>query len=441
MQLFNTLSQRVETLNRLGDEVTLYVCGVTPYDTTHLGHAFVNVVYDTLVRYLRWRGQPVRYVQNVTDIDDDILRKARELGTTWDALGDKEIELYLADLRALNVEPPTFYVRASETVPTMIELIERLLRQGLAYERDGWVYFRVAHDPGFGKLAEAAGIVGYDAMLAVANERGNNPDDPHKQDPLDFVLWQGRQPGEPAWDSPWGPGRPGWHIECSSMSVKYLGPRIDIHGGGSDLIFPHHTCEIAQSENATGERPFVQIWMHNSMVCYQGEKMSKSLGNLVRVSELLRRYDSDAIRLVLLAHHHRDQWEYVDSEIEDGVARLRRLRTAVSLDGTANHACAAMEVASDVLPGSGASPDADVGAASEQLAIIQTTREDFIAALDNDLNTPRALDVLERLAASAEASGSAVQIATLRELAGVLGLRLGSTTQKNTAVEAQATEA
>jgi L-cysteine:1D-myo-inositol 2-amino-2-deoxy-alpha-D-glucopyranoside ligase len=440
MQLFNTLTQRVEALNRLGDEVTLYVCGVTPYDTTHLGHAFVNVVYDTLVRYLRWRGQPVRYVQNVTDIDDDVLRKAREIGTTWDALGNKEIDLYLKDLRALNVEPPTYYVRATETIPMMIELIEQLLIQGLAYERDGWVYFHVANDPGFGKLAEATGIVGHDAMLEVANQRGNVPTDPRKQDPLDFVLWQGQQPGEPAWDSPWGPGRPGWHIECSSMSVKYLGPRIDIHGGGSDLIFPHHTCEIAQSENATGEHPFVQIWMHNSMVYYQGEKMSKSLGNLVRISELLRHYDPDAIRLVLLAHRYRDQWEYFDSDIDESVARLNRLLAAVSSQTSTNHASAAEAIA-DVMPGPSASPSADVSSAGEAQAIAQSAREDFIAALDVDLNTPRALDVLDRLAASATASGSAEQIATLRELAGVLGLRLGSAVQERTTPQVQATEA
>ncbi len=440
MQLFNTLTQRVEALNRLGDEVTLYVCGVTPYDTTHLGHAFVNVVYDTLVRYLRWRGQPVRYVQNVTDIDDDVLRKAREIGTTWDALGNKEIDLYLKDLRALNVEPPTYYVRATETIPMMIELIEQLLIQGLAYERDGWVYFHVANDPGFGKLAEATGIVGHDAMLEVANERGNVPTDPRKQDPLDFVLWQGQQPGEPAWDSPWGPGRPGWHIECSSMSVKYLGPRIDIHGGGSDLIFPHHTCEIAQSENATGKHPFVQIWMHNSMVYYQGEKMSKSLGNLVRVSELLRHYDPDAIRLVLLAHRYRDQWEYFDSDIDESVARLGRLLAAVSSQASANHASAA-EAFADVIPEPGASPNADVSSAGKTQTIAQTAREDFIAALDDDLNTPRALDVLDRLAAFATASGSAEQIATLRELAGVLGLRLGSAVQEGTTPQVQATEA
>lgn len=440
MQLFNTLTQRVEALNQLGNEVTLYVCGVTPYDTTHLGHAFVNVVYDTLVRYLRWRGQPVRYVQNVTDIDDDILRKAREVGTTWDALGNQEIDHYLKDLRALNVEPPTYYVRATESIPMMIELIEKLLVQGLAYERDGWVYFHVANDPDYGKLAEASGIVGYEAMLNVANERGNNPNDPRKQDPLDFVLWQAQQPGEPAWDSPWGPGRPGWHIECSSMSFKYLGPRIDIHGGGSDLIFPHHTCEIAQSENATGERPFVQIWMHNSMVYYQGEKMSKSLGNLVRVSDLLQQYDSDAIRMALLAHHYRDQWEYFDHDIEDSAARHRRLLATVSTAGAIGKAASADSIA-DVMPGPGASPNADVSASSEDQRIVRTAREDFIAAMDDDLNTPRALDVLDRLAASAEASGSAKQIATLRELAGVLGLRLGSADPANSTPAAQAAEA
>jgi cysteinyl-tRNA synthetase len=447
MELFNTLTQRIEPLQPLGDEVTLYVCGVTPYDTTHLGHAFVNVVYDTLVRFLRWRGQPVRYVQNVTDIDDDILRKAREVGTTWDALGNKEIELYLADLRALNVAPPTYFVRASATIPMMIELIERLLARGLAYERAGWVYFRVASDPGYGKLAEAAGIVGYDAMLATANERGNRPDDPGKEDPLDFVLWQGQQPGEPAWQSPWGPGRPGWHIECSSMSVKYLGPRIDLHGGGTDLIFPHHTCEIAQSENASDERPFVQIWMHTGMVYYQGEKMSKSLGNLVRVNELRQRYEPAAIRLLLLAHHYREQWEYYDSEMEQSVARLGRLRAAVTPPIAATQRGEVPADVADALPGSGARPDADAFAidaddpAKAEDEIARTAREDFIAALDDDLNTPRALHVLDRLAASIRSSGSLAQIATLCELAGVLGLRLTPSQPRSAATKAETAEA
>ena len=313
MQIYNTLTQQVEPLRSHGDEVTLYVCGVTPYDTTHLGHAAINVYYDTLIRFLRAQGQSVNYVQNVTDIDDDILRKARETGMTWDELGRRETERYLADLRALNVLPPTTYVRATDEIPGMIRVIERLLAGGFAYERDGWVYFHVASDPSFGALAEAGGYHGYSQWLATANERGNTPNDPRKQDPLDFVLWQARQDGEPAWESPWGPGRPGWHIECSAMAMGHLGDRIDIHGGGADLIFPHHTCEIAQSENATGVRPFVRRWMHGAMVRMDGEKMSKSLGNLVLVHDLLQRYSADAVRVLLLSHHYRDAWEYTGS--------------------------------------------------------------------------------------------------------------------------------
>jgi cysteinyl-tRNA synthetase len=270
MRLFNTLSQSIETVQPVGDAVTLYVCGITPYDTTHLGHAFINVVYDTLRRHLHSLGQPVRYVQNVTDIDDDILRKAREVGMAWDDLGTRETLRYMTDLTALNVLPPTRYVRASDEIAEMVTLIEALMAKGLAYEREGWVYYDVSADPGFGALAEASGIHGYSDLLATANERGNLPDDPRKSDPLDFVMWQAQQPGEPGWPSPWSVGRPGWHIECSALATKLLGPRISIHGGGSDLIFPHHTCEIAQSEHATGERPFAQVWMHCAMVGLDG---------------------------------------------------------------------------------------------------------------------------------------------------------------------------
>ncbi len=399
MRLFNTLTQQLEPLRPLGGEVTLYVCGITPYDTTHLGHASLNVVYDTLVRFLRWRGQPVKYVQNVTDIDDDILRKAGELGMAWCELGERETERYLRDLHALNVAPPTYFVRASESIQEMIALIERLVAEGHAYVRDGWVYFRVASDPDFGKLAEAAGYIGYDAWLATANERGNVPDDPRKDDPLDFVLWQGQQPGEPAWPSPWGPGRPGWHIECSAMAIKYLGPRIDVHGGGSDLIFPHHTCEIAQCENATHERPFAQIWMHLGMVRLDGEKMSKSLGNLVLADDLLRRYSGDAVRVLLLSHHYRESWEYTDEQMAASAERARRLATA---------GCGPTGGAHET-----ARPDEDAR---------QATAE-FTAALENDLDTPRALAVLDALAGHAATSTGASE--TLRELAGVLGLTLG----------------
>jgi L-cysteine:1D-myo-inositol 2-amino-2-deoxy-alpha-D-glucopyranoside ligase len=393
MRLFNTLSQQIEELRPRGDAVTLYVCGITPYDTTHLGHASINVVYDTLRRYLTWRGQPVKYVQNVTDIDDDILRKAKERGLAWDELGRQETERYLTDLRDLNVALPDFYVRASEETATMIELIQALLAKNLAYARDGWVYYRVTADPGFGRLAEAAGYIGYDAWLLTANDRGNFPDDPRKEDPLDFVLWQAQQPGEPAWPSPWGPGRPGWHIECSSMSVKYLGPRIDIHGGGSDLVFPHHTCEIAQSENATGERPFVSIWMHCAMVGLDGEKMSKSLGNLILARDLLSHCGADAIRVMLLSHHYRTPWEYSEREMREKAIFTERLRLG------------------DL-----------AGAVEDTDEIAAKAKQEFIAAMEDDLDTPRALDVLARLARYTQESGSSAAQATLRRLAGILGL-------------------
>ncbi|HEY7094672.1 MAG TPA: class I tRNA ligase family protein, partial [Ktedonobacterales bacterium] len=268
-----------------------------------------------------------------------------------------------------------------------------LLAKNLAYERDGWVHYRVKADSGFGRLAEAAGYIGYDAWLLTANDRGNFPDDPRKEDPLDFVLWQAQQPGEPAWPSPWGLGRPGWHIECSSMSVKYLGPRIDIHGGGSDLVFPHHTCEIAQSENATGERPFVSIWMHCAMVGLDGEKMSKSLGNLILARDLLNHCGADAIRVMLLSHHYRTSWEYSEREMREKAIFTERLRLGNLAD---------------------AAEDTDEIAAKAE--------QEFIAAMEDDLDTPRALDVLARLARYAQESGSSAAQVALRRLAGILGL-------------------
>ena len=404
MRLFNTLSQQIEPLTPVGETVTLYVCGITPYDTTHLGHAFINVMYDSLVRYLRWRGMTVRYVQNVTDIDDDILRKAREEGVAWDELGKRETERYLSDLRALNVAMPDHYVAASNETAIMIDLIEALLAHDLAYVRDGWVYYSVKRDPGFGKLADAAGYVGYDNWLATANERGNFPSDPRKVDPLDFVLWQAQQPGEPAWPSPWGPGRPGWHIECSAMAIKYLGQRIDIHGGGADLVFPHHTCEIAQSENATGVRPFVRTWMHCAMVRMDGEKMSKSLGNLVLVRNLLPEYTPDAVRLMLLSHHYRDEWEYSVEDMRAAAVLAQRLATASRL---------ASQGAEGVQVGGGGG---DTTARQARLEVV--------AALEDDFQTQRAIQALERLADSTIATKSPAQVDMLRVLAGVLGLTL-----------------
>jgi L-cysteine:1D-myo-inositol 2-amino-2-deoxy-alpha-D-glucopyranoside ligase len=293
---------------------------------------------------------------------------------------------------------PDHYVRATDTIPEIIGLVEVLIAQGNAYQRDGWVYFRVASDPGFGALATAGGYVGYEDWLRTANERGNTPDDPRKDDPLDFVLWQARQAGEPAWASPWGEGRPGWHIECSAMATKFLGPKIDIHGGGADLVFPHHTCEIAQSENATGERPFVGTWMHVAMVGQDGEKMSKSLGNLTRVSDLLRAYSGDAIRLLLLSHHYRDTWEYDPDQMPRWQALADRLTSAA---------------------------EAPQGTAGQSTPEGAATRAEVASALNDDLDTPRAVAALERLADAILAGRASGGVAALRDLAGVLGLRLG----------------
>jgi L-cysteine:1D-myo-inositol 2-amino-2-deoxy-alpha-D-glucopyranoside ligase len=405
MRLFNTLTQSSEQLQPPGDEVTLYVCGITPYDTTHLGHAFINVVYDTLRRHALSQGLAVRYVQNVTDIDDDILRKAREVGLTWDELGTRETQRYITDLTALNVMPPTHYVRATDAIGEIVKLIEALMAQGLAYEREGWVYYDVSADPGYGALAESSGIHGYGELLTTANERGNFPDDPRKSDPLDFVMWQAQQPGEPAWPSPWGAGRPGWHIECSALATSLLGPRITIHGGGSDLIFPHHTCEIAQSEHATGERPFAHVWMHCAMVSLDGEKMSKSLGNLILAADLLKQYTADAIRLLLLANHYRQPWEYFTQDMAAAAARAARFSAAARASEST-------------------SLDAPTGQPHED-AIAQRARLEVVAALDDDLDTPTALAALDGLARATLEAPTAARVAALRQLGSVLGLTLG----------------
>ena len=393
MKLFNTLTQSLEDFVPLNDKkVTMYVCGVTPYDTTHLGHAFTYVTFDTLRRYLDFRGYAVSYVQNVTNIDDDILRKAREVGMAWDELGNRETEQYLRDMDILNVQRPTVYARATDEIPGMVEIIQSLLANGYAYESGGNVYFSVRKDHDFGIMARAIGLNDYAAMLTIANERGNYPDDTRKKDPLDFVLWQAQAPGEPAWPSPWGPGRPGWHIECSAMSMRYLGPQIDIHGGGADLTFPHHTCEIAQSEHFTGKAPFVRYWMHTGMVYQEGEKMSKSLGNLTLVRNLIKDYSADAIRTVLLNHHYRYPWECFPQDLEgatETVELFQQVRTIV-----------------------GKQPqDGD-----------ELLLDRFKAAMDNDLNTPQALLLLRQASETVIANHDKNTGAEILKLTTVLGL-------------------
>ena len=305
----------------------MYVCGITPYDTTHLGHAFTYAVFDVLARHLEnVHGWPVRSVQNVTDIDDDVLKKAAETGEDWRALGLRWIDRFRADLAALNFRPPDAYPAATAHIDRIVSDVQALIDAGLAYERQGSVYFEAAKDPQFGTLDGRP----YADLLSTANERGNRPDDPCKRDPIDFVLWQAGVSGEPAWQSPWGAGRPGWHIECSAMARAHLGDVVDIHGGGADLLFPHHACEIAQAEPLITSRPWVRFWAHVAMVEKDGEKMSKSLGNLVRVDELLKAHEPDSIRLYLLRHHYRTAWEWDADRLESTAAPMRTLHAAMA---------------------------------------------------------------------------------------------------------------
>lgn len=398
MKLYNTQTRQIQPVTSEDGIVRMYVCGITPYDTTHLGHAFVFVYFDVLERYLEFSGYQTLTVQNVTDIDDDILRRAKEVGLAWDELARQETQKFLTDLRALNVRMPDHYPHATEEIDKMVDIVSTLLDKGYAYERNGSIYYEVRRDPDFGKLSK----MNYDEMLRTANERGNFPDDPNKRDPLDFVLWQAAKSGEPTWNSPWGLGRPGWHIECSAMSMRYLGPHIDIHSGGADLIFPHHECEIAQSEHYSGEEPFVRCWFHVAMVRLGGEKMSKSLGNMIFVRDLLQSHSPDAIRLYLLSHKYRDPWDADDAETE-----LR------AKEAMFQHWCQTA-----ALPGTGGT-DLDVA----QIEI------DFRAAMDDDLNTPRAIQHLETLAniiLEGRRAGANIQIAQnkLRAMSEVLGLRL-----------------
>jgi len=396
MKLFNVYSQQIEPFVPQGGSITVYVCGITPYDTTHLGHAFTYTTFDLLIRYLEYRGHAVRYVQNVTDIDDDILRKAKEVGEDWKGLGDRWTAHFIRDMQAINVRPPDDFPRATDVIPEIISQVEDLLGAGVAYESVGSVYFHVDAWADFGRLSR----IPRDQMLPIANERGNRPDDPHKRDPLDFVLWQAQTPGEPAWDSPWGSGRPGWHIECSTMATHLLGNTVDVHGGGADLVFPHHECEIAQAECATAQSPFVRFWLHAAMVHHEGEKMSKSLGNLIMVNNLLRSWSPDAIRLYLAQHHYREVWSHNLEELERAEGLARKLRQAATI-------------------GNGTGVPFD-------LPWLQTA---FTQAMQDDLNTPAALRALERAAEevlTASRAGKGVQVAQkeLRGAAQVFGLTL-----------------
>jgi cysteinyl-tRNA synthetase len=413
MQLYNTLSRRLEPFTPTGPTVGIYVCGVTPYDTTHLGHARCYVVFDLLQRYLRYRGHDVRYIQNITDVDDDVLRKAREVGLPYLELGNRNLAIFRNDMEALNVLPPAVWPRATAEVPAMLEIVEALVARGLAYERDGNVYFRVAAAPDFGALSHWS----REQMIDRLREERFDPDDPRKEDPLDILMWQASAPGEPSWSTPWDGGRPGWHIECTAMALRHLGTTLDVHGGGEDLLFSHHESERAQAETYTGVKPFVRFWMYAGTVYFGAEKMSKSLGNLVLVRELLPRYSADAIRLYLAREHYRTHLTYEEgrlAEAEDLVGRLRS--AAVAAVDTRQPAVAASRA------GAGRAAEAARSQAEGDF------RARFEAAMDADLDTPGAVAVLLDLTAAIERqrdpAAAADQANLLVELGEVLGLRL-----------------
>jgi len=358
MRLFDTARGAVVPFEP-GHRVSMYTCGITPYDATHIGHAATFLAYDLVQRRLIDLGHEVRCVRNVTDVDDPLFAKARELGVHYLDLAAGEEARFERDMQALGVLPVYATPRASSAISDIRGFIGMVLERGFAYESGGSVYFDVTKFPSFGDVSHYT----REQMIEFARERGGAVDDPNKRDPLDFVLWHPSRPDEPSWEAMWGPGRPGWHIECSALALRELGETIDLHGGGTDLIFPHHECERAQSEAATG-RPFVRHWMHVAMVHMDGRKMSKSLGNLDFVDALRREWDPRTIRLAISAHHYRSEWEWHRGLLDEASARLA-LWTS-SQNGTSDPA----------------------------------VLDDVRTALDEDLDAPAAMTILDRAARS-----------------------------------------
>ena len=368
MQIYNTMTRKKEELVTLvPGEVSMYVCGPTVYNFFHIGNARPFVVFDTLRRYLEYRGYKVKFIQNFTDIDDKLIRKANEEGITVPEVAERYIKEYYTDADALSVERATCNPRATEHIPQIIALVETLIQKGHAYPAEnGDVYFSVRSFPGYGKLSGQS-IEDLESGARI------DPTDV-KRDPLDFALWKGAKPGEPAWDCPWGKGRPGWHIECSAMSMELLGPTFDIHAGGQDLVFPHHENEIAQSEAATG-KPFARYWMHNGYINVNNQKMSKSLGNFLLVREIGKEFDLEAVRLFLLGAHYRNPVNFSRDLVEQSNAGLIRIRTARERLAEAKE---------------GPATEADAAF----IASLDEYKGKFCEAMDDDLNTADAIGVL-----------------------------------------------
>ncbi|HJZ48419.1 MAG TPA: cysteine--tRNA ligase [Roseiflexaceae bacterium] len=412
IQIYNTLTRSKQPLQTVEPGVVrMYVCGVTVYDNAHIGHAMSALVFDVIRRYLEYRGYEVRHVVNFTDVDDKIIDRANELGRDPKELAESYVAEFLDELKALNILPAKAYPRATETMDEIIQFIAHLIDGGHAYVAGGDVYFRVASDPDYGKLS------GRNLQDMLAGTRFEV--DERKENPADFALWKAAKPGEPFWPSPWSDGRPGWHIECSAMNLKELGLQIDIHGGGNDLIFPHHENEIAQTESLTGEE-FARFWVHNGMLqihtraddgSVKYEKMSKSLGNVVKISDFLREHEADVLRLIVLSSYYRSPLLYGAEIVADQERKLARLRGALH-------------------PAVGTTTSGPL--ANQLAAAVDSARAHFVEAMDDDFNTSGALAALFELVRAintARDSGLGGEPfvagqAALRELAGVLGLKL-----------------
>ena len=372
IQTYNTLTRRKEPLVPVtSGHIKLYVCGITSYDFCHIGHARSALAFDMIVRYLRYRGYIVTYIRNFTDIDDKIINRAAEQGVSATALAGRFIDEFYVDMDKLGVDRPTLEPRATEHVQEMIDLIGELIAKGLAYQSGADVYFSVNRFPEYGKLS-GRNLADMQAGARIAiNENKNNP--------MDFVLWKGSKPGEPTWDSPWGPGRPGWHIECSAMSRKYLGDSFDIHGGGQDLIFPHHENEVAQSEGASGKTA-VNTWIHHGFVTIRDEKMSKSLGNFLTIREILKQYHPEVLRFFIFSTHYRNPLDFSETAMQDAMAGLDRLYECMAAIDALSDTGIAVEEAALASP-----PDIDK---------LRTLEERFQKAMDDDFNTAQGLGIL-----------------------------------------------
>lgn len=406
MKVFNTLTGQKEDFRPRGEAVTMYVCGITAYDESHIGHAMTYVIFDVIKRYLKFKGYIVRHVQNFTDIDDKIIERANRSGVPPAELVNKYVGQYFVDMDALNIERADIYPRATEEIPKVIGIIQGLLAKGYAYESEGSVYFRVRNFPDYGKLSHR----NLAEMISKASDYEEK-----KEDPLDFALWKASKPGEPFWESPWGRGRPGWHIECSAMALRHLGDSIDIHGGGQDLIFPHHENEIAQSESFTGVVPFARYWLHNGLMQQDKQKMSKSTGNLVSIKDALDRFSSDAIRLFILSSHYRNPLTYSEQALQASERVAERLRWALTHRANAGEGVALLDA--------------------------ETFEQKFVEAMDDDFNTAQAIAMLLELTREinrgAEQGVNITKVQhTLLKLAGILGLTLKEKTQPTPDAEA-----